>query len=104
MSKFQTKTGFSIILFVILFFVLTNAVSINLKKRQDFSSFFGQGHNCTDENDDLKCITLICRIKGEDTHKCQISDERDVGETCLSDEACKAGLVCDTVDTCQHSL
>ncbi|RIB12796.1 hypothetical protein C2G38_2100055 [Gigaspora rosea] len=98
MSKFQTTKVFSIMLFVMLFFVLTNAVRNDLKKRS-----LGQGQHCTDSNDDLLCETQICRIKGEDTHKCQVSDERDVGDVCGKDEACKGDLICDEEDgTCQE--
>ncbi|RIB28243.1 hypothetical protein C2G38_2059909 [Gigaspora rosea] len=85
MSKFQTKKFFSIMLFVMLFFVLTKAV----RKRKEGS--IGQGQFCNNEFDDYKCVTSICRIKGEDTHKCQVSDERDIGDHCIIGDACKNG-------------
>ncbi|RIB25741.1 hypothetical protein C2G38_2066789 [Gigaspora rosea] len=88
MSKFQV---FSIILFVMLFSsFLTNAVKNDLKKRS-----LAQGQRCTNEVDDTLCDTQICRIKGEDTYKCQVSDERDVGDVCVIDEACKSNSICD---------
>ncbi|KAF0539798.1 hypothetical protein F8M41_006742 [Gigaspora margarita] len=90
MPQLQTKMFFSIMLFVMLFFVLTNAVRNDLKKRQ----LLDQGQPCKNEYDDLHCTTLICHIKGEDIHKCQLTDERDVGITCVVSEACKTGLVC----------
>ncbi|RIB25018.1 hypothetical protein C2G38_2031448 [Gigaspora rosea] len=105
MSKFLTKKFFSIMLFVMLFFVLTNAVRNDLKKRQALV----QGQPCNDPRcdklcTDSMCVTLcndslcdtgICRIKGEDTHKCQITDQRDEGEPCLQNgNACKVGLSC----------
>ncbi|RIB09223.1 hypothetical protein C2G38_2109098, partial [Gigaspora rosea] len=84
MSKFQTKKFFSIMLFVMLFFVLTKAA----RKRQ---GFIGLGQPCNDVSDDRNCDTNICRVKGEDTHRCQVSDERDVEDYCRIGEACKSG-------------
>ncbi|RIB22892.1 hypothetical protein C2G38_2074367 [Gigaspora rosea] len=96
MSKFQTKMGFSIMLFVILFFVLTNAVSNGLKRRQ-----LSQGSKCTGETDDANCDTFICRVKDKDSFKCQLTDTREEGDKCLIDDACKSGLTC-LVKQCQR--
>ncbi|CAG8644119.1 3447_t:CDS:1 [Gigaspora rosea] len=91
-------------LFVMLFFVFTNAVSINLKKRNDpFPSItpIAQGQPCGGVGDDGLCATGICRIKAEDTGKCQISDEREIDEPCPLTAACKAGLECGKDGFCQ---
>ncbi|KAF0548953.1 hypothetical protein F8M41_025575 [Gigaspora margarita] len=82
-------------LFVMLFFVLINAVSNDLKKRQNP---IGQGQHCTDANDYYNCDTKICHLRGEDTGKCQISDKRNLGEAYLIDAACKAPLFCSKDD------
>ncbi|KAF0449616.1 hypothetical protein F8M41_002492 [Gigaspora margarita] len=97
MSKFQTKKFFSIMIFVMLFFVLTNAVRNDLKKRQ---ASLGQGKHCTDANDDSKCVTKICRIKGVDTQKCQLTDQRVEGEPCLTDDACNSETICNGNKVC----
>ncbi|CAG8810036.1 20166_t:CDS:1, partial [Gigaspora rosea] len=71
---------------------------IGLKKRQDP---IVQGQPCSGVGDDAFCATGICRIKGEDTGKCQISDEREIGDPCPSTAACKAGLECGQEGFCQ---
>ncbi|CAG8592295.1 5967_t:CDS:2 [Gigaspora margarita] len=82
-------------LVVMLFFVLTNAASINLKKRQDFPPpSLIQGQKCTGISNDILCTTGICRVNGLDTSKCQLTDERPEGTRCLKDAACQGGLVC----------
>ncbi|RIB28857.1 hypothetical protein C2G38_2156823 [Gigaspora rosea] len=85
MSKFQTKNLFSIVLFVMLFLVLTNADCSGFDTR-----LLIRGQPCSKSIiDDGNCYTEICRIKGEDTGKCQLTDEQDVGDDCLVDAACK---------------
>ncbi|KAF0548936.1 hypothetical protein F8M41_025558 [Gigaspora margarita] len=86
---------------VMLFFVLTNAASINLKKRQDFPPSLIQGQKCTGVGDDSFCTTGICRVNGLDTLKCQLTDERPEGASCPKDAACQAGLVCGNDGLCQ---
>ncbi|CAG8820816.1 44805_t:CDS:1, partial [Gigaspora margarita] len=58
----------------------------DLKKRQ---TSLGQGEHCTGANDDSKCGTKICRIRGVDTQKCQLTDLRVAGEPCLAQGACQ---------------
>ncbi|CAG8460087.1 hypothetical protein C2G38_2027862 [Gigaspora rosea] len=101
MSKFQTKKFFSIMLFVMLFFVLTNAVRNDLKKRQ---TSIGLGQPCHDQNDDSECVTKICRIKGEDIHKCQLTDQRVEGEPCLTEDACNGKTFCNGNKVCETLL
>ncbi|CAG8647316.1 6129_t:CDS:1, partial [Gigaspora rosea] len=72
----------------------------DLKKRQ---TSLGQGQHCTGANDDSKCDTQICRIKGEDTYKCQLTDERGEGENCINNYACKIELICAGDNKCRFN-
>ncbi|CAJ0896054.1 4008_t:CDS:2 [Entrophospora sp. SA101] len=43
-----------------------------------------QGEPCVGANFDPDCITLICRITGSDTFKCQLTDDRPAGGSCFN--------------------
>ncbi|CAG8626491.1 91_t:CDS:2, partial [Cetraspora pellucida] len=56
------------------------------------------GQPCTDDSDCL--CPFVCRVRGEDTLKCQLTDTRGKGELCdigcgeNPNAACKEGLQC----------
>ncbi|CAG8664358.1 7931_t:CDS:2 [Cetraspora pellucida] len=117
------------VLLVVLLFILVDTVNVNHEKRQSFlgqgekrQSFLGQGEKrqalrgpgekrqelngqelkgqgepCKTD-DDCAC-PFACRIHGEDTFKCQLTDTRKKGESCYPcdnnpNSACKEGLKC----------
>ncbi|CAG8847619.1 21303_t:CDS:1, partial [Racocetra persica] len=62
------------------------AVSIDLNRRQ---GNFIQGAACTD---DTQCLSKICRRVDQDGKKCQQTDTRPKGDTCLVNTACVTNL------------
>ncbi|CAG8749815.1 16589_t:CDS:1, partial [Racocetra fulgida] len=66
---------------------------IDLNRRQ---GNFTLGAPCSN---DTECETSVCRRVDQDGRKCQQTDTRPKGDTCLVEEACNGTLICSFNDT-----